>query len=335
MNTCYFFMTSLFNPDYLQHLCHLYGLRPSRQYGQNYLVESSVIETILAAAELMEQDTVVEIGAGFGTLTLALAERTKKVFSFEIEKKLKGYWEKVLQTNKVMQTNKVLKTNNGLEIIWGNVLREAKNLPFFQSTNYPHKVTDPYKVVANLPYQITSPIIRFFLEAKHQPVLMVLMVQKEVAERICARPGDMSLLSVAVQYYAEVEIVATISRQSFWPAPAVDSAIIRLRPKKKIIEKKCNNNGESKDKNNGESEDNNQDDSNGSNISSESFFFKVVKLGFAHRRKVLIKNLKPLLKTADRIGKVWRALGLVETVRAQELSLQQWQQLTEQIIHIQ
>ena len=193
---------------------------------------------MLEAGEVKKDDVVVEVGPGFGVLTLALAENAKKVLAFEIEKKLEPYW-----------TEQMSRLKN-IEVIWGNVLttlslRGAESDEAISSPGDCRAalaMTKNYKVIANLPYQITSNVIRKFLEAEHKPELMVLMVQKEVAERICAKPalpgeagkrsrGDMSVLAVSVQCYAEPEIVMNVPRSYFWPVPGVDSAIIKLRAK--------------------------------------------------------------------------------------------------------
>ena len=175
-----------------------------------------------------------------------------------------------------------------VEIIWGNILREANLLP---ATNY--------KLIANLPYQITSNVIRLFLESQNKPEVMVLMVQKEVAERICAKPGDMSILAVSVQYYADPEIVQAVPRNSFWPEPAVDSAVIKITPKKDI---------------NGDCET----------------FFRIVKIGFSNKRKLLIKNLLPLVQKDGlyKLGQIFFEMGFDRNIRAQELSIDDWKKLS-------
>lgn len=293
----------LFNPDYLKHLCAKYGLHPSRRYGQNFLihpvksprggaadfgglfgVNPEPVEKMLSAAEIKKTDTVVEIGPGFGVLTFALAEKAKKVIAFEIEKKLAPYWESHAPKN--------------LEIIWGNVLKAAVG----GTIGHSPLAIDNYKLVSNLPYQITSAVIRKFLEADNPPELMVLTVQKEVAERICAKPGDMSLLAVSVQYYAEPKIAALVSRSNFWPEPKVDSAILKLT----INNEQLANDETEKDR-----------------------FFNLVKAGFANRRKLLIKNLEAVSgkKRRGELIKVFAQLGLKETARAQELSVEQWMKL--------
>lgn len=267
----------LFNEDYLYHLCQKYGLRPDKKYGQNYLIDHEPILKMVEAGDVNKKDTVVEVGPGFGVLTFELAEKAKKVVSFEIEKKLEEYWNDAAPEN--------------LKIVWGNVLRNFNSEEFGE-----------YKVVANLPYQITSNVIRTFLEAKNQPKVMLFMVQKEVAERICAEPGDMSLLALSVQYYADPEIVAQVPRTLFWPSPEVDSAIIKIVPKKTLEE-------------------------------ADKEFFDLAKAGFAQKRKLLIKNLLPIIgkEKKQRLQSVFSELGLDELVRAQELSVQEWKQL---VIHL-
>ncbi len=269
-------MTSLYNVNYLQHLCQKFGLIPSKKYGQNFLINEEVISKMLEAGEVKKDDTVVEVGPGFGVLTLALAEQAKKVISYEIEKKIESYWVEQMSRNK------------NIEIIWGNILKISNDQ--FPMTNF--------KVIANLPYQITSNVIRKFLEAANKPEFMVLMVQKEVAERICAPAGDMSVLSVSVQYYAEPEIVMQVPKSDFWPVPAVNSAIIKIK-----------------------------------NINPEKAseeFFKIVKAGFANRRKMLIKNLSAVTDK-KKLLEIFKELGISEKVRAQELSVEQWRSLAHKV----
>ena len=270
----------LFNPDYLLHLCKKYHLRPSKKYCQNFLLSPETIEAMLISAEVNSKDTVVEVGPGLGALTFALAARAKKVVAFEIEKKLQIYWDEEI------------KKINNLEIICGNVLKEF-SIFNFQNIKY--------KVVANLPYQITSRVIRTFLEAENSPSVMVFMVQKEVAERICAKPGDMSLLAISVQYYAQVEIAATVPHDLFWPEPKVDSAVIKITP----FGVRAG--------------------------ATEESFFKIVKIGFAQRRKLLLKNLEPFFGKKDKLRQIFEQIGLPEKVRAQDLSLEQWRKL---VIHL-
>lgn len=268
----------LLNTDYLYHLCQKFDLRPSRKYGQNFLIDPEPIEAMIDAGDVKKKDVIVEIGPGFGILTFALAEKAGRVLAFEIEKKLEQYW--------------VDNKPENLQIFWGNVLRVAP------ASDSPIKDLKKYKVVANLPYQITSNAIRTFLELPNQPEEMILMIQREVAERICAKPGDMSLLSVAVQYYAEVEIVCNVPRKLFWPEPAVDSAVLKIIPKK--------------------------------GVKNDEAFFNLVRVGFAQRRKLLIKNLLPAVGKENKVklGDILLKLGYNENVRAQELSIEAWKKVS-------
>lgn len=275
----------LFNIDYLKHLCAKFQLRPSKEYGQNYLINPQVIDMMIAVSGVNKKDTVVEVGPGFGILTLDLAAKVKKLLSFEIEKKLEPYWEEI--SSRMEQSKE-----KNFEIIWGNVLRtDPKIFP----TNY--------KVVANLPYQITSPVLKLFLEElPNQPKEMTLMVQKEVAERICAKPGDMSVLALSVQFFGDAELVGEVKRNNFWPEPQVDSAVIKIKVNKKRPNKEYNKK-----------------------------FFQMIKIGFAQKRKLLIKNLLPFIGKQNKAVFLseLQKIGLEPTVRAQELSLENWEKLLE------
>ena len=299
-----FTRSDLFRPTYLKTLCHAYGLVPSKQYGQHYLTTAAPINQMIAAAALSKDDTVIEIGPGFGILTFALAERVKKTIAVEIEKKLQPYWEEKM------------KEYPNVEMVWGNALSRL------QTTDYRLRTTDdgqtrdtqdrslstvvcsPYKVLANLPYQITSNVLRLFLESDHKPEQMVLMVQKEVAERICAKPGDMSLLAVSVQYYGAPTVIAQVPRGNFWPEPRVDSTVIVIKTFKHL------------------------------NIQTlaDRKFFRVVKAGFAHKRKQLWRNLASGLGLDGALVKqVLREIVGDEKVRAEELAVEEWRRLAQAV----
>jgi len=266
--------SDLFKPSYLRKLCQQYHLSPSKKYGQNFLISPGVIQKVLQAAALKKTDTVVEIGPGLGVLTLALAQKVEKVLAFEIEKKLTEYWQEQQPKN--------------VEIVWGNVLDKlaTKKLP-------------NYKAVANLPYQITSRLLRALLESDNQPKTITIMVQKEVAQRICAQPGKMSLLAVSVQYYGEPKIVAKVSKGNFWPSPKIDSAIVHIKLKTLV---------------------------------PQTGFFEVIKAGFSNRRKQLWRNLSVGLKL-DSV-KVKNTLKQVvgnDKIRAEELGVKQWQEIVKKL----
>lgn len=269
-------MNNLFFPTHLKELCATYHLTPSKKYGQNYLISETPINKMIEAGELTPEDTVVEIGPGFGVLTLAMAPHVEKVLAFEIEKKLEGYWEEKQREFK------------NIEIIWGNALKELETRNLELGT--------AYKVLANLPYQITSNVIRTLLELAQKPERIVIMVQKEVAERICAKPGDMSLLAVSVQYYGNPKMVTKVTSGNFWPAPKVDSAVIAIT----------------------DMQDRPDADT----------FFRYVRAGFQNKRKQLWKNLSVGLQIdGEKVKHTLQTVLGNEKIRAEELSVEQWIQV--------
>ncbi len=178
-------------------------VRPAKSLGQHFLIDKEILRKIIETADLKPEDTILEIGPGIGTLTLELAKRAKKVVAIEKDPKM------------VEVLKETLKDFKNTKIIPGDILKI--------NTRY-YIQERKYKVVANLPYYITSPVIRKFLESNETtPKEMVLMVQKEVAQRICAKPPEMNLLAVSVQFYAKPEIISFVSKKSFWPQPKVDS----------------------------------------------------------------------------------------------------------------
>ena len=193
-----------------------YDLRARKGLGQHFLVDGSVLKKITTAAELNPSDTVIEVGPGWGVLTQELVKQAGKVMAIELDKKL----AEILEEN--------LGDSGKVTVVNEDVLK-------IQPADLLGKQND-YKVVANLPYYITSAVIRHFLEAEVKPNLMVLMVQQEVAKQITAQPGEMSLLSVSVQLYGKPKMVSKISAQCFYPSPTVDSAILRIEvyPKPEI-----------------------------------------------------------------------------------------------------
>ncbi len=184
-----------------------HGLRADKALGQNFLQDSYALDKIVQAAEIQPSDTVLEIGPGLGALTRHLAVAAKQVIAVELDGRL------------IPALEEVIAGHNNIQIIQGDMLkiRPADIIP----------VAD-YLVVANIPYYITSAILRHLLETTPRPRRVVLTVQKEVAERICATPNDMNLLALSVQVYGDPSVVATISAEAFHPAPKVDSAVIAL-----------------------------------------------------------------------------------------------------------
>lgn len=249
-----------------------YNIIPDHSRGQNFLTDKNILKKILAAAELQSKETVIEIGAGTGALTEELAARAGRVIAFEIDKKLAPLLKEKFKDFK------------NVEIVEGDILK------------YPisNILTSPFKVVANIPYNITSAILEKFLSAEHKPSLMALLVQREVAERVCALPGEMSFLSAMVQYYGQPKMAARVPAGAFWPKPKVESAILKISDINTAVDR-----------------------------GFEADFFRLVKLGFSSRRKMLRVNLKNQVEVAE-LAEILLSLGLPPTARAQELNVKNW-----------
>ncbi|OHA64631.1 MAG: ribosomal RNA small subunit methyltransferase A [Candidatus Wildermuthbacteria bacterium RIFCSPLOWO2_01_FULL_48_29] len=254
-----------------------HGIRPSKGLGQNFLIDRGAIRKLVAASSIQSNDTILEIGPGIGTLTQELAQLAKKVISVEKDAKMIEILRETLSEFK------------NIEIIHGDALKSNYKLP---ATNY--------KLVSNLPYYITAPTIRKFLEAsKAKPYSMTLIVQKEVAQRICAKPPKMSILAASVQVYATPKIISYIKKTAFWPKPKVDAAILQITPFPQPY--------------------------------SIDFpkFFTVVKAGFKQPRKQLVNNLSAGFGLSREKTEQWLCSNDIEPARrAETLSVQDWINLT-------
>jgi len=255
-------------------------LTPKKSLGQNFLHDEKVLEKIISSANLKAEDFVMEVGPGKGALTEKLVSEVSRVVAIEIDQNL------------ITALRKKFIKNKKVEIINEDILKINLSDLFSR-----YKIQDTrYKIVANIPYYITSKIIRLFLETKNPPDEMILMVQKEVAERITSRPGKMSLLSVSVQYYSNPELLFTVSKNSFYPAPQVDSAVIKI--KDIHLEK------------------------------NSKHFFQIAKAGFSAKRKTLVNNLSNALHLEKGVvEEKIKTADLKSTVRAQELSIVDWKKL--------
>lgn len=274
----------LTSPKTIKELLSKYETRPSKGLGQNFLIDKNVLEKIIAASDIKPSDFVLEVGPGLGTLTQELAKRAGQVVAVEKDKTM----IKILK--------ETLKDFNNVKVVEGDILK-------FNATNYSLPTTN-YKLIANIPYYLTSPLIRKFLEGENQPEFMVLMLQKEVAQRICAKPGQMSLLAVSVQFYAEAKIISTVSKNCFWPSPKIDSAIIKITPR-----------GQTSRPTGG--------------LTSPDLFFRVVKAGFSQPRKQLAGNLSKILKIEKKEVESWLLKNNIKpTQRAETLSIDDWKNLT-------
>ena len=227
------------------HILKAFGLHMSKKLGQNFLIDAGIVQGIVDAAQIHLGDHVLEIGPGIGTLTQGLAEAGADVTAVELDKKLPAVLAETL------------KAYDRVRIVPGDILKV--DIPALMGQ-------EPFKVVANLPYYITTPILMTLLERRLPITMMVTMVQKEVAERMTARPGSRSYgaLSVAVQYYTEPEIVLNVPPRSFIPAPEVDSVVIACRVRSVPAVR----------------------------VSEEKMFFRVVRAAFGQRRKTLANALR-------------------------------------------
>ncbi len=257
-------------------LLEQYGITPRKSLGQSFLHDPGVLERIVEAADLSGSDTVLEIGPGTGALTRRLLERAGRVIAVEIDERLVELLEGELGDAP------------GLELIHADILEtDASALVGSR----------PYKLVANLPYYITGAILRRFLETPPRPSVMVVTVQREVAERIMALPGKMSLLSVSVQLHGRASLIGKIGPGAFWPPPGVESAIVRID----ISDTPC------------------------VEIVDEKVFFRVVRAGFGQKRKKLRNSLRAGLGLPQGvIDSALEAAGIDPARRPETLSVQEW-----------
>ena len=268
------------SPNVTQHILNRFKLRADKKLGQNFLIDHSVVQRIVEAAELSEQDTVLEVGPGIGTLTQGLAESKANVVAVELDQRLLP----VLATT--------LEGYDNVRVVHGDILK----VDIMAEVDAPE-----FKCCANLPYYITTPIIFALLEKKMPMERLVVMVQKEVAERMVAKPGGKAdgALSVPIQYYTEPEICFIVPPESFIPAPAVDSAVIRCKRRTKAPVE----------------------------VKDEAVFFRVVKAAFSLRRKMLNNSLKNMGITSEQVAAWLQRAGVDGKRRAETLTLQEFADL--------
>jgi 16S rRNA (adenine1518-N6/adenine1519-N6)-dimethyltransferase len=261
-------------------LLRAYHLHPKKGLGQNFLVDEAALRRVVAAAELTPQDTVLEVGAGLGSLTRCLAQSASQVTAVELDKDLFPLLRQVLAP-------------------FNNIRLEAGDILELDPAAL--GLTPGYLVVANIPYYITSALIRHLLEAPLKPARIVLTVQKEVAMRICAGPGDMSLLALGVQVYGNPQVMASIPAGSFFPAPEVDSSVVRIDLYSQPI------------------------------IPQDQIdrFFRLARAGFGQKRKQLRNSISGVVSggSAGAMA-LLQAAGIDPMRRAETLSLAEWTLLT-------
>ncbi|MBF1747817.1 MAG: 16S rRNA (adenine(1518)-N(6)/adenine(1519)-N(6))-dimethyltransferase RsmA [Veillonella sp.] len=265
------------SPEVVHYICKRFDIKMSKKLGQNFLIKRGIVDEIVKAADLQAGEPVLEIGPGIGTLTQGLAQSGANVTAIELDTRLL----EVLDTTLAQYSN--------VNIVHGDVLK--LDVPSIMNH-------EPFKVVANLPYYITTPIIMSLLESRLPIERLVVMVQKEVALRMVAKPGtkDYGALSVAVQYYTKPDIVLDVPPKSFLPAPAVTSSVIRcvLRDKPPV------------------------------DVVDEKLFFRVVKAGFAQRRKTFANTMKTTGLSKDRIEELLAKANIDGQRRGETFTLQEF-----------
>ncbi len=273
--------------DQLKKLLRHYNLKPNFTYGQNFLIDDFVLQDIVDAAEISEKDAVLEIGPGIGNLTRLLCQRAGLVLSIEKDPKF-------------AQLLKALKKD------YSKIFRfeiadalEFNFQEFFKERGY-----KSYKVVANIPYYITGKILQTLLTANFKPSSVVMLTQKEVAQNLSAKAGDLSILAISVQIFGEPKLVQKVSARSFYPAPKVDSAVVKidLRQKQKY------------------------------KIANEKKFFKIMKACFAGKRKQIHNTLvNNLSLEKNQVAEMLAGLKINPAARPQELSIEDWVRLADKI----
>lgn len=269
------------SPQVTNHILHRFKLRADKKLGQNFLIDEDIVRRIVEAAELTPEDKVLEVGPGIGTLTQGLAESGADVVAVELDKRLLPVLDVTLEGY------------DNVRIVNGDILK----VDIMQEVG-----AENFKVCANLPYYITTPIIFALLEKRLPMERLVAMVQKEVAERMAAQPGgrEYGALSVAIQYFTEPEIAFIVPPNSFIPAPAVDSAVIVCKRRKQPPVQVCD----------------------------EALFFRVVKAAFSMRRKMLNNALKNMGISSEQCAKWLELAGIDGKRRGETLTLEDFAALT-------
>ncbi len=265
-------------------LLNQYGLRANKKLGQNFLINQEIIDEIVQKSEITNEDVVIEIGPGLGSLTKALLGKAKKVVVIELDPNMVD----VLKSRFL---------NDNLEIVFGDVLKVDLNEIIGKETSV--------KVVANLPYYITTPIIMKLLEERYKFKSITVMVQKEVGERICSEPGtkEYGAITIAVKYYSVPQIIIDVPKENFLPSPEVDSCVIKLD----ILEAPS------------------------VNVKDEDKFFEIVRNGFNHRRKTISNSLSSGNVDKENIINILNKLNINEKLRAENLSIQDFANIANEL----
>jgi 16S rRNA (adenine1518-N6/adenine1519-N6)-dimethyltransferase len=263
-----------------------YGIQPRKSLGQNFLLDASILNQIAESAGVTKETDVLEIGAGLGSLTFTLASLAKHVTAVELDRNL------------IPVLQEVLKPFQNVDLIHGDILEtRIDSLP----------LQPGYFVVANIPYYITSAVIRHLLEAPVKPARLLLTVQREVALRVCAKPGDLSLLALSVQVYGAPSITGRLPAGAFYPPPSVDSACVRvdIHPEPLIPPDRLD------------------------------LFFRIIKAGFSQKRKMLRNSLSAgLALPVEKIAVLLNAASIDPMRRAETLSIPEWSKVVEEYLNL-
>lgn len=256
----------------LKDLLNHHGISPKKAFDQNFLIDERVVSQITEAAHLEPGDRLVEVGAGVGILTALLLQTGADVTAVESDRDMTA----------------ILEERFGAQPNFHLVPEDVRRFNFAA-------VTQPFSVVSNLPYSITGQVLRILTETPHPPKRIVVMVQREVAEKMIAQPGKMTALSVAIQLFGTPQIVTNVPRSAFWPAPGVDSTVVAIKTHAKPI------------------------------VSEPNELMRLVRIGFSNRRQLLKNNLRAgLHMSTNEAAALIKKAGFKPTARAQELSLDQW-----------
>lgn len=265
-----------------------YNITANKKLGQNFLINDNVIENIIEASNIEEKDLVIEIGPGLGTLTSKLLERAEKVIAIELDDKMIS----ILKDRFKLYNNFILLNDDVLKIDLNSLIKENVG------------DLEKIKIVANLPYYITTPIIMKLLEDKLGIYSITVMVQKEVADRITAMPGDKlsGAITYSVNYYAEAKKIVFVDKSSFIPAPEVDSEVIKLDIRKTPVVE----------------------------VDNEEMFFRVIKASFMQRRKTLVNGLvnSGIITDKVRIKEIFDNIGIDMNIRGEKLTIEQFAELS-------
>lgn len=294
------------NIENLKNLLRQNGLKPNFTYGQNFLVDDIVLQDIVDAAEVNEKDAVLEIGPGVGNLTRLLCERSGFLLSVEKDPK----FVPILHNIKKDYKNKFrFEVADALQYNFQDFFKKLIKEKVVAKTDGQNSKIDAvlnpaYKVVANIPYYVTGKILQMLLAAEFKPETITVLTQKEVAEGIVAKAGDLSVLAISVQLYGEPKIIRTVLAKSFYPAPKVDSAVLQIKLFKKSKYK----------------------------IEDEKKFFRIVKACFSGKRKQIHNTLASNLHLEKNlVEQILKDVKISPSARPQELSIEQWMKLAEKI----